>query len=362
MRDVLSRSLRSMGAMQSRAHRLCGRVILKRGRSQRTSTWTGALTVLGVLGLLAPSYRAAVAEDSEPLAPLPLTVVENPLRVALGERLFHDPRLSHRSERSCATCHPLARGAMDGRKRGQGAGGAQLRNTPTLHNVGFNFFFNWDGSVTTLEDHAAKVLLNPRIMNGNWPELLTLLRAEPRYSEAFAAAYPDGLTQANVADALASFQRSLITPNARFDRYLRGERGVITQAEEEGYRLFKSLGCVACHQGVNIGGNLFQKFGIFRAPTTPIDGTDPGRQAVTLSARDRGVYRVPSLRNVAVTAPYFHDGRAATLEEAVNTMAREQLGRPLASPERSLIVQFLRTLTGEYRGKPVTRGAAAEPQ
>jgi cytochrome c peroxidase len=303
--------------------------------------------------------RATTAETLEPLAPLPLTVPENKERTALGERLFHDRRLSGQGKRSCATCHPLDRGAMDGRVRAEAADGrSQLRNTPSLFNVGFNFFYNWDGVVTTLEAHTEKVMLNPKIMNATWPALLANLRADPDYKKAFDAAYPNGLAQANIVDAVVSFERILITPNSRFDRFLRGETNVLNAAEQEGHHLFNSLGCVACHQGINIGGNLFQKFGIFAKPKDNPKVSDDGRYAVTKNDRDKGVYRVPSLRNVAVTAPYFHDGRAATLEEAVDTMARDQLGRPLASKERSALIQFLNTLTGEYQGKPVVGGAA----
>jgi cytochrome c peroxidase len=282
-------------------------------------------------------------------------------RISLGERLFHDRRLSRHNEHSCADCHPLGSGAMDGKSRASGLDGARLRNTPTLYNVGFNFFFNWDGSVTTLEAHAERLLSNPKVMNVSWPELLAALKSDPDYPQGFAAAYPDGLTRANVLAALATFERSLVTPNARFDRFLRGDTEALSKGEVEGYHLFKSLGCVACHQGVNVGGNLFQKFGIFGIPQESQDGADAGRQAITRNDRDRGVYRVPSLRNVAVTAPYFHDGRAATLEVAVDTMAREQLGRRLQAKERASIVLFLKTLTGEYRGRLVTRGSG-QPQ
>jgi cytochrome c peroxidase len=155
-------------------------------------------------------------------------------------------------------------------------------------------------------------------------------------------------------DALVTYERSLITPNARFDRYLRGDREALTAEEQRGYQLFKAYGCIACHQGVNVGGNLFQKFGIFQdpvAPRRPGAAADLGRFLVTGAARDREVFRVPSLRNVALTAPYFHDGRAPTLEHAVITMARVQLGRTLTGEESGVIVQFLHSLTGEYQGR-----------
>jgi len=305
---------------------------------------------------------AARAQTPEPLAPLPLTVDLDAPRLVLGQRLFHDPKLSDQGQRSCASCHPLDSGGMDGKVRAEAADGvSRLRNTPSLFNVSFNYFFNWDGVVTTLEAHTEKVMLNPKIMNAKWPALIERLRAEPDYVDAFSRIYSDGLTKANVVDALSHFERSLITPNARFDRFLRGETAALDADEQEGFHLFKALGCVACHQGVNIGGNLFQKFGVFGAPQGQQEPVDEGRYSVTGNDRDRGVFRVPSLRNVAVTAPYFHDGRATTLEAAVDTMAEHQLGKRLAAKQRDAIVKFLKTLTGEYAGKALVAGQAAKP-
>jgi cytochrome c peroxidase len=281
----------------------------------------------------------------------------DPKRVALGERLFNDVRLSSDNAKSCAACHPLDRGGMDGRPRAASAGEAHpLRNTPTIFNVGFNASFNWDGISKSLEAQAEIVLLNPSLMNTTWPELVTKLRADADYVAGFSSAYSGGLTAANVTAALATFVRSLLTPDARFDRYLRGERHVMTAAELQGYGLFKSYGCVACHQGINIGGNMYQKFGVFAQASdvkAPAASVDLGRYLITRAPRDREVFRVPSLRNVAVTAPYFHDGRAARLEDAVATMARVQLGRTLTAKEIGLIVEFLHTLTGQYQGRPV---------
>jgi cytochrome c peroxidase len=297
------------------------------------------------------------AEPQEPITPIPLSLALEPKRVALGERLFHDVRLSHDNTRACSTCHPLQRGGMDGQPRAITANGTlHPRNTPTIFNVGLNAAFNWDGIATSLETHAEIVLLHPRLMNTTWPELLAKLQADVGYVTRFNTAYAGGLMPANVLDALASFERSLLTPNARFDRYLRGELQALTAPEQQGYRLFKSYGCVACHQGMNIGGNMYQKFGIFATPSGmggPEEVVDLGRYVLTKVPRDREVFRVPSLRNVAVTAPYFHDGREPTLEGAVDTMARVQLGRTLTPAELGLIVQFLHTLTGEYHGWPV---------
>lgn len=301
----------------------------------------------------------APAQAAEPIVPLPASVALDVKRVELGARLFTDTRLSADGTRSCATCHPVERGAMDGNPRASTNDGvARMRNTPTLFNVAFNYSFNWDGATTTLEQHARRLLADPWVMHVQWPALLQGLRDDVEYQTRFVAAYPDGITEANVLDALAEYERSLVTPNARIDRYLRGERDALTTEELHGYRLFKSYGCAACHQGINVGGNLFQKFGVFQDPGTssaPGQAPDLGRFGVTGNERDRGVFRVPSLRNVALTAPYFHDGRAPTLEVAVEIMGRVQLGRPLAAEEVRAIVQFLGTLTGEYQGKPLTR-------
>ncbi|HEY7492135.1 MAG TPA: cytochrome c peroxidase [Candidatus Tectomicrobia bacterium] len=289
--------------------------------------------------------------------PIPLALALDPQRVALGERLFHDVRLSHDNTRSCTTCHPLDRGGMDGRPRAVTANGTvPLRNTPTIFNAGLNASLNWDGIANTLEAHAEIVLLNPSLMHTTWPELLAKLQADSDYRTRFNTAYIGGLKPANVVDALASFERSLLTPNSRFDSYLRGDLGALNTLEQQGYHLFKAYGCVACHQGINIGGNMYQKFGVFEDANSigsPAAVVDLGRYYITRVPRDREVFRVPSLRNVAVTAPYFHDGRAQTLEDAVDTMGRVQLGRTLTPEAIGVIVQFLHTLTGEYNGRPV---------
>jgi cytochrome c peroxidase len=334
-----------------------------RNRSIVGVTYLTCFTRLALSALLTLElgWTVAVAATLEPIEAITQTAVPDPGRSALGERLFHDVRLSHNNVWSCANCHPLDQGGMDGRARAITPGGTpSARNTPTVFNVALNAWLNWDGVANRLEVHAEKVLLSPKVMNTTWPELLSKLNADSGYVAAFGATFQQRPIQANVLDALASFERSLITPNARFDRYLRGEQTALTAAEQRGYELFKSYGCVACHQGMNIGGNLFQKFGVFEEPVTPAPPNalvDLGRFRVTKVDRDRGVFRVPSLRNVAVTGPYFHDGRAATLEEAVDIMANVQLGRKLSLEEIGLIVQFLRSLTGEYRGKPVAAAA-----
>jgi len=313
-----------------------------------------ALHAQPVIDSRAPS---SISLGEEPITPVPRHVFLDADKVRLGEMLFHDARLSHGNVLACASCHLLAEGGDDNQARALGSDGALLNfNAPTVFNVALGFRLNWRGNFRTLEEQNEAVLLDPQLMATTWNELLAKLRDDEAYRGSFAALYRGDPMPAQVLDALATFQRSLTTPDARFDRYLRGERDAITPEEERGYRLFKEYGCIACHQGVNVGGNLFQRFGIFHDPFSqlPIRPADLGRFTVTGEADDRFVFRVPSLRNVAVTAPYFHDGRAQTLEQAVEEMARSQLGRMLAAHEIGLIASFLRTLTGEYRGRPLS--------
>jgi cytochrome c peroxidase len=259
---------------------------------------------------------------------------------------------------SCASCHHLNRAGGDGQPRPLDYDGRPLDfNAPTVFNAALNFRLNWRGNFRTLDELTEAVLLDDRLMNTSWNEVIGKLEADPDYVRSFDEAYGSGPQRPLVLDALTSFQRGLVTPDARFDQYLRGRREAITAEEERGFQLFKSYGCVACHQGTNLGGNLFQKFGIFSEP--PAGGRPPahanlGRYEITGQKSDLQVFRVPSLRNVAVTAPYFHDGRSSSLHEAVAIMARSQLGRNIPSQDIDAIVGFLATLTGSYNGRRLT--------
>jgi cytochrome c peroxidase len=285
--------------------------------------------------------------------------------VRLGEKLFYDVRLSRNDDMACASCHRLAEGGDDNLARSPGIHRKLLDfNTPTVFNAALSFRLNWRGNFRSLEEQIEAVLHDPDLMNTSWEELLPKLRADESYGEAFFAIYGSAPEPAHVLDALATFERSLITPDAPFDRYLRGERSALEPHAERGYELFKVYGCTACHQGVNVGANLFQRFGIFYDPFAGADAVseaDLGRFAITGKDADRHVFRVPSLRNVALTAPYFHDGSVASLEEAVESMARSQLGRSLTAQDIDLIVAFLRTLTGEYRGASLALDAGRSP-
>lgn len=286
------------------------------------------------------------------ILPIPLDVPLDTTRVTLGRELFHDPQLSGDGTVSCASCHNLAQGGADGRVRAVGINGNEgAINAPSVFNAAFNFRQFWDGRSPSLEHQIDGPINNPVEMGASWEHILDYLNSSDEYERLFADAYDDGITVDNVRDALATFQRSLTTPNSRFDRFLRGEEDAITAEEREGYDLFQLYGCIACHQGVNVGGNIYQRFGIianYFEDRGNITQADLGRYNVTGFEQDRHVFKVPTLRNVALTAPYFHDGSAETLEEAVYVMGVYQLGRVLSDEELDLIVQFLHTLTGEH--------------
>lgn len=297
----------------------------------------------------------AVAQADEPLRPLPQTLNTDARKAALGERLFHDKRLSGDNTLSCASCHDLQRGGVDGQPSSTGIGGAKGPiNAPTVFNAALNFRQFWDGRAATLEEQAAGPVHNPKEMGSNWNEVLGKLSKDEGLVAQMKDAYAEGLQPKNIQDAIATFERTLITPNSRFDRFLRGERNALTADEQSGYRLFKNYGCVACHQGVNVGGNMFQTFGVmgdYFAKRGSMAEADLGRYNVTRVEADKHTFKVPTLRNVALTAPYFHDGSVATLPEAVDVMFRFQLGRPASAQDKELIVKFLYTLTGEYKGR-----------
>jgi cytochrome c peroxidase len=299
-----------------------------------------------------------VSQVNEPIQPIPLHIDLDEKKVTLGEKLFRDVRLSSDKKVACISCHGFDTGGVDRMTRSRGVKGQlNLVNTPTVFNSGFNFKLDWDGKYENLFTNVDGPLLSPIIMGGKWEEIIPMLRSSPDYVKAFAKAYADGITKDNVRDAIATFEESLYTPNSRFDQFLRGNSNALTQEEKEGYNLFKEYGCVSCHQGINVGGNMFQKFGVlgdYFADRGKVIKADLGRFNVTGQEKDRYVFRVPSLRNVELTSPYFHDGTTETLEQAVNVMVKYQLGRSLKSEQINLIIQFLKTLTGEYQGKPLS--------
>lgn len=294
--------------------------------------------------------RTGETVRNEPLLPLPNVPNLNPAKVMLGKQLFHDTRLSKDGSLSCASCHDLLHGGVDGLPHSRGVGGAEgAINAPTVFNASLNFRQFWDGRAATLEAQAAGPVTNPLEMATTWPEVVVRLKADRELARQFDDLYPDGLTEANVRSAIADFERTLLTPS-RFDRWLRGDELALNEAEKQGYALFKKHGCIACHQGVNVGGNLYQRFGIMRdyfAGKGKLTDADLGRFSQTQKQEDRHLFKVPSLRNSALTAPYFHDASATTLEQAVSVMGLYQLGVTLPEADVKAIVTFLHSLTGE---------------
>ena len=282
----------------------------------------------------------------EPITSIPVMPPGDPQRLALGERLFNDRRLSRDEARSCSSCHDVRTNGATSNARDVTLDGRPLAlNTLTVFNAGLSFRLNWEGKYRTLEEEAEHVLRNPDIMGSSADDVVSKLRADPELVKQFGDAYGREPDASALLDALATYERSLVTPGSRFDRWLDGDAAAIAPEELAGYQLFKSLGCISCHQGVNVGGNLFQRHGIFHPLGTP----------------DPQWLRVPSLRNVATTAPYFHDGSALTLSEAVRTMGIAQLDRVLTDEQITVVVAFLTTLTGTYRGQTIT-APSAEPR
>ena len=293
------------------------------------------------------------------ISPIPQEIELDGNKIKLGESLFMDPRLSGDNSLSCHDCHNLNKGGVDRLQQSPGIYGKTAPlNTPTVFNVAFNFKFLWSGKFNSLEEQLNGLIKHSPLLGTNWEEIITKLKADSSYIQAFDKIYSDGITIENIQDVLSIFQQSLYTPNSNFDNYLRGDESAISDLEKQGFSLFQSYGCISCHQGVNIGGNLYQKFGILKdyyrsAEVAALPAAYLGRYNITGDEKDRFVYRVPSLRNVFLTPPYFHDGSATTLEDAVKIMAEYQLGISLRNDETRKIVAFLKTLSGEYKGKPL---------
>ena len=270
----------------------------------------------------------------QPITPIPHPAGEDPARTKLGATLFADTRLSGNGRSSCSSCHDLRTNGATANRFDQAPGGAKLAvNSPTVFNTALNFRQTWSGSLRTLEQQAQASIEDPAFMATSLDAVSARLAADPAMVDDFRMTYGHGPDGASVVDALATFERTLLTPDSPFDRWLQGKAALDPDAVA-GYDLFRSIGCISCHQGRNVGGNLFERAGIFRA----------------LDDAKRPLMRVPSLRNVAVTPPYFRGGTAATLPDAVRTMADVQLGRSLSDAQTAQIVVFLTSLTGQYQG------------
>ena len=313
----------------------------------------------------------ALAEKlkDELIKPIPLTVEDyhddeeidyDENWVKLGKRLFHDTRLSSDDSVSCASCHDLRYGGVDRAITATGIHG-QIGpiNTPTVFNSSYGFTQFWDGRAEDLEKQADGPPNAPNEMGSNWKEILEKIRADKIYLEMFKKAVPDevkkesDIKEAHLMQMIAAFERTLITPNADFDKYLRGQEDAISEVAKKGYEVFKDKGCIECHNGAAVGGKSYQKLGRKKAYFTKGTHTtvDLGRYNVTKKKKDKFHFKVPTLRNIELTAPYFHDGSQKTLRDAVVAMSDHQIDIPLDDKEVDQVVEFLKTLTGEYQGK-----------
>jgi cytochrome c peroxidase len=296
-------------------------------------------------------HKQEAAKPAEPILPLPDSVVVDMDKVLLGRALYHDTVLSGDGTVSCATCHSLDHGGAEPRKTSIGIKGqVGPINSPTVLNASYNFVQFWDGRAKDLREQAAGPVANPIEMGANWEGVVERVSKKKDYVARFAKLYEDGVTKENITDAIAEYEKSLITPS-RFDAYLKGDLTAITDAEKKGYETFKEVGCTACHTGILAGGTMFQKLGLvkdyFKERGSPLTEADLGRYNVTKNDFDKHFFKVPTLRNVELTAPYLHDGSQDTLEGTVRIMGEYQLGRELTDAQVNSIVVFLKSLTGE---------------
>ena len=287
----------------------------------------------------------------------------NPAQVELGRMLYFEKRLSKNGSQSCNSCHPLASYGADGEQTSPGADGTRgTRNSPTVYHAAGYFAQFWDGRAIDVEEQAKGPILNPVEMGmKDAKQVENTLKAIPGYEAAFVKAFGDDkqpITYDKVGRAIGAFERGLVTPS-RWDKFLKGDKNALTEAEVEGLRVFTNVGCMVCHTGEFVGGSMFEKVG---AVEPWPNQKDLGRFNVTKDDRDRMVFKVPTLRNIGKTAPYFHDGSAKTLPDAIQMMGRHQLGLELSEPEVASIATWLNSLTGDlpadYIKQPTLPGGA----
>ena len=311
-----------------------------------------------------PNTLAADEFKNEPGRPIPDSVAVNADKVALGKELYHDTRLSGDGTISCASCHAIETAGVDNHKFSDGIGGQQGGiNAPTSYNAVFNFVQFWDGRALTLAEQAAGPPLNPVEMGSkSFDEIAGRLAADADFAKRFTAVYPEGLNEKTITDAIAEYEKTLLTPNCPFDLYLKGDKNAMTAEQIEGYELFKEYKCATCHAGVNMGGLSYELMGqradYFKDrevnAKSGLTDSDNGRWAQTKVERDRYRFKTPSLRNIALTWPYYHDGSVPTLEKATEMMAEYQVGRKMPEAEIKKVKSFLDALTGQYQGKTLT--------
>lgn len=300
-----------------------------------------------ILGLMLGDAAWADTAASEPILPVQPAKITDASKVKLGKQLFFDPRLSKSGFISCNSCHNLSMGGSDNLPTSVGHNWHQGPiNSPTVLNSSMSIAQFWDGRAANLQEQAGGPIANPGEMGFTHDLAVEVLRSIPQYRASFKRVYgDDGIKFEDVTNAIAAFEETLVTPNAPFDRWLLGDKKAISPTALQGYQLFKSIGCVGCHNGQAVGGSSFQKMGMVE----PYATKNPAQGVAGLTGKDadRMMFKVPTLRNVALTYPYFHDGAYWKLEEAVDVMSRLQLGRKLSTDEVNQIVAFLDTLTGD---------------
>ncbi len=302
--------------------------------------------------LMAGVTLVAALYATEPIQPIPTDLRIDRAKALLGKKLFSDPRMSRDNSVSCETCHDLSEAGAEFTRVSTGIDGKTgTRNSPTVFNSYFNFRQFWDGRAADLVHQSSFPVTDPVEMGmATWDDATRKLAQTAEYPPLFNRLFDDGVTTENIQLALAEFEKTLILPNSRFDRFLRGDTSAIDEQQKRGYALFKAYGCASCHQGVNVGGNMFQKFGVLKdINLNDSINDDLGRYNITRNEWEKRYFKVPSLRLAVRTPPYFHDGSAATIEEAVDVMIEFQLGREVPSTDRDDIIAFLETLVGEYQ-------------
>jgi len=302
--------------------------------------------------LLSCAMHNVSAQQDEPITPLSLASDINVSKAKLGKMLFFEKKLSKDNTLSCASCHDLtASFGTDLKSVSIGINGQSgSRNSPTVYNSSFNFVQFWDGRAEDLAKQALIPIVNPVEMGmSSVVDALNKIKNTDKYKQLFGDLYGGVFSEENLGDALAEFEKTLVTLNSPFDKYLRGNESAISEQQKKGYKLFKAYGCISCHQGQNVGGNMYQKLGVLKNISLQHGtlGNDLGRFNVTGNQWDKRVFKVPSLRLAAVTPPYFHDGSVATLEEAVKVMIDYQLGREVPQADKQAIIDFLNSLVGE---------------
>lgn len=286
------------------------------------------------------------------LQPLPDALPVDAAKVALGNALYHDNRLSKDDTISCASCHSLEKGGTDNKSFSPGVGGGLGGvNAPTSFNAVFHMRQFWDGRASNLAEQAGGPPLNPvEMASADWNEIIGKLKKDDEFTKKFLAVYPDGYTGDTICNAIAEYEKTLITPNSRFDLFLKGDQKALTSEEQMGYKLFLDYGCATCHSGPAMGGQSFEYMNLkddYFATKKATDG-DKGLAAHSKKDKDTNRFKVPTLRNVELTFPYLHDGSKQTLEEAVAAMMQYQVGKKQPTKEEiDNIVVFLRTLTGK---------------